>query len=247
MRDTFTILDTGETLITGEWVPGFAFDDVEARLIGLSRSLDNLAPVLIEARELARQSTEAHFDSQTDPSGRPWTPLSLEWLEDKRKSQSAHPDEILQLSGAGKDAATSEEAYFITEGEIWFNPNVMPVYMAYHQRGTASGTLESAVAKIRSGEEFTAEEAATISSETGRGKGLPKREFVGFDEIDILALEEAFNTWFAANVMEFFPEGPSRTQTGFNVLGEFPIVGFTKRGQPLLRTPAGIRFGRMTR
>lgn len=240
----FVIADTGEVLITGEWTPSYGFDDVEARLIGLSRSLDDLAPVLFEAKELARQSTEAHFDSQTDPKGEPWQELSESWLYDKRKVNSAHPETILQLTEEGKRAATSEEAYFITEGEIWFNPNVMPSYMALHQRGTTSDVQRPA-------SPLNVEKAGELLSGVGPGRNLPKREFIGFDEIDIIALQEMFATWFAANVLEFFPEenfagggGGGRTSTGFNVLGEFPIVGFTKRGQPLLRTPAGIRFGR---
>ena len=244
MANTFTILDNGETLITGEWVPAYGFDDIEAKLIGLSKSLDNLAPVLLEARELARQSTEAHFDSESDPSGTPWAPLSIDWRTDKRKTQSAHPDEILQLTGAGKETAISEDAYFIAEGEIWFNPNVMPDYMAYHQRGTVHAGAQAAIEAAGIGE-ITSSQAQDIGEHYGRGKALPKREFIGFDEIDIIALEEAFNSWFAANVEEFFPEGGIlRTPTGFNVLGEFPIIGYTKRGQPLLKTSAGVRFGR---
>lgn len=243
MAEQFIILDDGETLITGEWLPRYGFDDVEARLIGLSRSLDDLAPVLIEARELARQSTEAHFDSESDPQGHPWQELSEAWLNDKRKAYSSHPDEILQMSGAGKEAATSEEAYFITEGEIWFNPGVMPSYMPLHQRGTTAS-----VGPVSS--PLSTEEAESLLASTGKGRNLPKREFIGFDEIDIVALREVFDAWFAQNVIDFFPEenlgggGLPRTTTGFNVLGEFPIVGFTKRGQPLLKTPSGIRFGR---
>jgi phage gpG-like protein len=243
--EQFIILDNGETVITGEWVP--PPDEFAARLLGLSRSLENLYPILVQAKALAIESTEAHFDSETDPSDIPWAPLSREWAVDKRKVESAHPDEILQLTGEGKRAAISEDSYFITDDELWFNPERLPFYMAYHQRGTqhagAVSALEAANTEARN---LTSKEAKLVSQHYGRGKNLPKREFIGFSEIDELVLAEAFNTWFASNIEIFFPpEFPTEpSATGFNILGEFPIVGFTKRGQPLLRTPAGIRFGR---
>jgi phage gpG-like protein len=198
---------------------------------------------LIEAREIARQSTEAHFDSESDPQGNKWEPLSKDWEKDPRKADSGHPDDILQLTGAGREAAISEDAYFISEGEIWFNPGALPDYMALHQSGTRHEGLDEAFATIEQ-----PESAALVSEHYGRGKGLPKREFIGFDEVDILELQEVFNAWFAANIMEFFPEesfpGGGTTATGFNVLGEFPIISTTKLGQPILRTPGGPRFGR---
>lgn len=243
MAEVFTILDDGETLITGEWVPDPS--DFEARLIGLSRSLENMTPLLVAARQLAIDSTAAHFDSQSDPQGNPWTPLDPDYLIAKGKA--GYPtDEILVRTGAGKAAATSEGAYFITEDAVWFNPSALPDYMALHQSGTVSAGVTEALGRLRTKTATRADMQVSIAG-TGRGNALPKREFIGFDEIDILALEDLINNWFEAVFVEEFPVGGNlgvETRTGFNMLGEFPIMSFTGRGQPILRTPGGPRFGR---
>ncbi len=207
---------------------------------------------MLGARQIAIDSTEAHFDSESDPQGNPWEALDISYKVGKKKVNSEHPDDILQLTGAGKAAATSESAYFIRENEIWFEPGTMPSYMAYHQRGTKH---TGATAALQTGGErgLTAAEQKTLSQHYGRGKALPKREFIGLDIDAIAELEIFANDWFAQNVIDYFPPefptgsagGAIGSRTGFNMLGEFPIIGFTKRGQPMLRTPQGVRFGRL--
>lgn len=245
MPEVFTILDDGETLITGEWVPDP--DDVAARLIQLSGRLENMHEVMIAARQIAIESTEAHFDSQSDPQGNPWAALSPDY--EFQKGKDGYPtDEILVRTGAGKDAATSEEAYFISEDSIWFNPGLLPDYMSYHQSGTAVAGHSEALSRIAS-KTATSEDLRIASQGAGKGKALPQREFIGFDEVDILTLEELFNTWFRGTIIEEFPTTGfgthSGTKLGVNMLGEFPIISYTKRGQPILRTPGGPRFGRL--
>jgi len=247
LADTFTILDDGETLITGEWVP--SPEDLSLRLLRLADQYDDMLAPLVASQQAAIEATEAHFDSQSAPDGTPWEALNEDYLTAK-EAAGFPSDEILVRTGEGKKAATSTTAWFIYEDALWFDPNAMPLYMSYHQGGTQSEALGSALRKFSTGEDFTKEEAEALKVGSGRGQNLPKREFIGFGEIDTLVFEDIWNTWFGAQLVEEFPTGGGGgvgifNQTGFNMLGEFPIIGRTGRGQPILKTPHGPRFGRI--
>jgi hypothetical protein len=243
LADEFVVLDNGETLVTGEWMP--PPEDLAARLIALSNSLNNLMPLMLKAKTVAVESTKEHFKNQQDPQGVDWVPLTDKWLEDPRKAGSEYPTLILRMTGAGATAATSEEAYVITDNEIWFNPGAVPEYMIYHQFGKGGEHLQSALQAIRESRPFTQQEQQALAS-AGPGQSLPQREWLGLSSIDIAIFEDIANEWFEENInMVFPPVGGIVGEFGSNVLGTFPIVGYTKRGQPLLRTPQGIRFGRM--
>ena len=238
MGETFTILDDGETLITGEWVP--SPDDLSARMIALAGAYDNMLPALVASRQAAIDSTEAHFDSQSSPDGVPWQKLDPFYLNSK-VAAGFPSDEILVRTGAGKAAVLDETNWFINEDALWFSPITVPEYMNYHQTGTGSGTGETVVSQLEKGKK--------PKGSGNRGLNLPQREFLGFGEIDTLVFEDIWNQWFGEQLLEEFPTniggGAVITErTGFNMLGEFPIIGHTKRGQPILRTPRGVRFGR---
>lgn len=240
MAERFTILDDGETLITGEWTPDP--EQLSLKLLALANSYDNMLPPLLAAKQAAQESTALHFETESDPRGNKWVPLDSDYLEEK--VAAGYPaDEILVRTGAGRDAAVGNGAWFISEDALWFDPNALPHYMDYHQAGTINEGAESALANIRN-KVATREDIGTVISSGGRGNALPKREFVGFDETDTAVFEEIFNSWFATEFYQEFPPGGGNTETGFNMQGEFPVIGVTKRGQPILRTPAGPRFGR---
>lgn len=226
---------------------------------------------LLAARQVMIESTDINFDEEKDPDGIDWEPLSINYgggvtasgpvSPSKIKRESAHPTEILQLSGDGRAKATSEEAWIIAEDTLFFNPEALPVsekdgrpYMSFHQSGTQSEALGSALQKLRIGGTLSNEEKAALATPTsGRGKNLPRRQFIGITAFDRELIEGIFRDWFDENIIEEFPPGggagPNIVQeTGFNVLGEFPIVGYTTSGQPLLKLPSGkISFGRKNR
>jgi hypothetical protein len=252
LSETFTILDDGETLITGEWAP--SVDDLSLRMLALADAYDDMMAPLLASRQAAMDATEAHFDSESSPDGVPWPALNEDYLA-KKVSAGYPEDEILVATGTGKDRATSTGAWFISEDALWFDANALPAYMAYHQAGTSGLTPEQhgVLSKLRKGEPITIKEAGiAVEASGGRGQNLPQREFIGFGEIDTLVFEDIWNTWFASQIVEEFPSGGTNfgglsisNLTGFNMLGEFPIIGHTGRGQPILRTPQGPRFGRM--
>lgn len=239
MANRFTILDDGETLVTGEWVPDPS--QLSERLLALADSYDNMLPPLLAAKKAAQESTALHFETESDPHGQKWVPLDSDYL-DRKVSDGFPSDEILVRTGAGRDAAVGDGAWFISEDALWFDPNALPHYMDYHQSGTVDGDVQGVLGKLRNKEIITTEEAGVALSGAGRGKSLPKREFVGFDETDIAVFEAIFNEWFAETFQQEFPV---TGETGFNMMGEFPVIGRTGRGQPILRTPRGPRFGRL--
>lgn len=243
MADRFIILDDGETLITGEW--SVDPEQLSQRMIALANSYDNMLPPLAAAREAAIESTALHFETQSDPSGNPWTALDPDYL-DSKVADGYPADEILVRTGAGRDAALSEGAWFIAEDALWFDPNRLPHYMDFHQTGTLDAGAQGVISKLRRGESITTQEAGIATSGAGRGQSLPQRQFIGFDETDIAVFEDIFNKWFASEFQQEFPSGGGIVgETGLNMLGEFPVMGRTGRGQPILRTPRGPRFGRL--
>ena len=243
MADTFVILDDGETLIVGEWSP--PPEVFEQRMIALANRYDNMLTPLLAAREIAIGSTQIHFDQQKGPDGIDWAPLDPDYL--KWKTQHGGPeDEILVLDGTGKKAATSENAWIISEDALWFVPAALPEYMSFHQAGSQSGALGSALNKIRTSmtkPTFTSAEAEALKSGTGKGRNLPKREFIGLNEFDIALIEAEFDDWFGEQLIEEFPTGGggSVRPMGYNILGSLPIIGFTSSGQPRLSSG---QFGR---
>ncbi len=203
MPDTFVILDDGETLITGTWEP--TPKDTSARLLALANYYEDMMPALIASRQAAIDSTELHFEYQTDPSGAAWAALDEDYKLAKIKGGFPE-DEILVRTGAGKAAATGP-AWVIWEDTLWFDETKLPDYMWLHQIGTeglgaAQGT---ALDKIAQGQRLTSDETALINK-GGGGKNLPKREFIGFTEDDTAVFADIWNKWFEAGIVEEFPE-----------------------------------------
>jgi len=237
----FTILDNEDFVLYGEWKPDIPV--IQQAFIHLASRMEDARAPMLEARQVAIESTELHFDDETDPDGIPWAPLSPRY--EKYKLAAGYPEDILVRTGEGKAAATSESAWFVTEDTLWFIPAALPRYMDFHQTGTQPGALSSALAKISTSMEeptFTEEEAEALRTGAGKGRGLPQRRFVGLNDFDIELIEQIFNNWFARNIEEVSDEIPP--QMGVYVGGTFPVISYTRRGQPILRTPSGPRFGR---
>jgi phage virion morphogenesis protein len=76
-------------------------------------------------------STDARFDSQTDPDGRPWEPLNAKYAEWKRAFHGH--DRILKLRGYLRDTLR----YQATDVSVAIGSN--RVYSAIHQFGGQAG------------------------------------------------------------------------------------------------------------
>lgn len=220
----------------GAWVPGHDPDDAAYRLMRVGGYLNNISVPLAEARQIAMRDTQRHFDTETDPDGEPWEKLKRQgdrnvfsyW--DYKVNAQGYPDKILQREQHLMHSATSQDAWVIVSDSLVFDPFVLPKddgfnYGAFHQRGSEGTTVT-----------FAEDDFSVTSGE------MPARPFIGLSYEAVAEIEAVFTGWFA-DYEEVF-NAPAPRLTGVNVLGEFPIVGFTSRGQPLLRTPAGIRFGR---
>ena len=65
--------------------------------------------------------------------------------------------------------------------------------------------------------------------------GLPPRPFIGLSDEAMAEITAEFESWFDG------------LDYAFNKAGEFPIVGSTSLGQPIVTTPHGPRFAARSR
>lgn len=194
---SFPIGDTGEQFITLDWTPDPRV--VEAELLEVAVKLEDWAIPMGAARAAAIYDTDLHFETQSDPDGNPWTALDSVYAASGRKQGSSHPNEILQLTGDLKDAATSERTWFIQGNSLYFDVGALPSYGPIHQAGTVSGAASKVLHKLRTGQNITREEA-NVDFGGGRGKNLPQRMFIGLDEDTIAEIEVIFIDWFENTV-----------------------------------------------
>jgi hypothetical protein len=199
----FPIGDTGDEFVVAEWVPDP--DVVAAELFKLANDTESWAEPLAEARAAIIYDTEAHFDSQADPYGKPWTALSPDYVKSKIKKESTNPSKILQLEGTLKAAAIAEDNWFIDERDITFNTENLPFYGPYHQAGTAPEGVAQILHKLRTEQELSREEVGTVISGFGRGRNLPQRMFIGLSDLAIAEVEDIFVNWLSKLVVTDFP------------------------------------------
>lgn len=244
--------------VVAEWVPDP--EQIAQQLFAMADQFQDWTEPLTASREAFKYSTELHFETESDPYGRPWTPLAERTK--RYKETHGYPEDILVREGTLKEAATSERAWIIGHHDILFDPAVLPDYGVYHQTGTlgesAGGPAHELLRKTRQqrivngklvSEELTSEEARIDVTGSGPGTALPQRMFIGADEETILEVQEIFIQYINGLTDEYIGGGgivrdPIPPLMGINKLGTFPIHSFTKRGQPILKTPQGPRFGR---
>lgn len=259
MARSFVIGDTGEEVIVATWHPDP--EVLEEEIMLMANEFDDWTAPLQEAKQALISGTERRFDTETDPENVAWQALDEDYYRRKTRMM-AGPDKILQLSESLKDAATSEEAWFITESSIFFNAEALPKnpednvnYGMAHQAGTGFANpgsrshmkLEafSALVPLEGSGVLNKKQTEFLQAHSGRGKHLPARPFIGVDfetEDEIVAIftrhldRTVTNQWNAP-----IADLPDRMIVGSNVEGTFPIIGFLSTGQPRLSTG---RFGR---
>lgn len=214
----FEIGDSGEQFVIAEWKPDPKV--IEADLMKLAADTENWQEPLAAAREAFIYSTQTYFETESDPYGRPWTALELVYL--RSKLAAGDPPNILHRSGSLESAATSEEAWIITERDILFNTEAIPFYGPYHQAGTLDGDTSEIMHELRTAI-ATGKTNILIERQQGighgRGKALPQRQFVGANEGTIAEVEEIFLAWLNGLVDADWPAGRGAMITGIPAIG----------------------------
>lgn len=211
----FPIGETGEEFVIAEWSPDPKL--IEADLLKLAADTENWAEPLMAAKQAFIYDTELHFETESDPYGMPWTALDEEYL--KYKLAAGYPEEILQRTGSLHAAATSSEAWLITERDILFNSSVLPFYGPYHQAGTTTEEVANVLHKLRTGQTISMEEVGVATTGTGRGKNLPRRQFIGADEDTIAEIEAIFIEWLNGLIDYDWPAGRGAMITSIQAFG----------------------------
>jgi len=229
---TFPIGTTGEEFAVAYWEPDP--DRIAQELLQLANRIDDWTEPLTEAKEAFIYSTELHFETESDPYGEPWQALDTKYA--RAKEAAGYPPDILVRSGDLKKAATSEEAWHITESDIIFDSQTLPSYGAFHQEGSRGWHLAQKFAAGTLTDEETREFSTTG---VGPGGNLPQRMFIGADEDTIAEVEGIFIAWLDKNVGEFV-DGPIFREVVPITTTNIPAFG----GGFMLRGPGGRFVGR---
>lgn len=143
--------------------------EASGAMFQLAGWLEDVSVPLNSAKEIARHDMEQRFVRQVDPNGKPWAPLSDNYvLEKMRDGFPILP--ILTRTTDLRTKATDRSAWFVAGDTVYFNTANLPPYWAAHQqRGGRLPWVEDKVSK--SGLEFREVKG-----------GMPQRAFIGLSE-----------------------------------------------------------------
>lgn len=155
----------------------------QARLSDILGRLSDLSPFFKNVGEELVKSTKARFQSQTDPEGTPWVPLSPAYARAKLKGRKGvNAGRILSLDGILGDNITAQPT--ATEVRI----GSAAVYAAIHQLG---GTISKAAGTRQSdGRRFAKAGDRTVGI-GAHSITIPARPYLGIsdeDEAEIFSL-----------------------------------------------------------
>jgi hypothetical protein len=148
-----------------------------------------------------------------------------------------------------KRAAVSPDTFGIEPGDfaatLFVEASELPDYWLVHQLGTGDpsrwGALTQAKAIYRAGgytRQQYKDSVSGLEGSIGIGLNTPRRAFMGLSEEAQFELLRVFEEWAVATMETSL--GPAKYP------GRHPVVGYTSRGQPLVRIPGiGVRFGRV--
>jgi phage gpG-like protein len=150
--------------MTYTWVPDpVVFAD---RMFAVAEGLENTALPLLYAKEQTQADIRSRFETETDPSGKPWK----EWSESYLPVAEAYPNEgILRRTDELMEAAVDDNAFIVTNDAVFYNAENIPERGIWHQEGRP-GRM--------------------------RGGDLPKREFLGVSMVAQGMIFRAFGEWF---------------------------------------------------
>lgn len=161
-------------------------EDAILTLLDIADEFDDASRVMLAAESIAIEDMEEHFDQEKDPDGNPWMALTADY--EKWKMSVGGIDKILQFRGPLKRAATSPDAWLVTEDALMFNTSVLPEYGTLHQTGF--GHESDWHYRERDGTQ------TQKSLGIGRGNALPSRPFIGLSVRAEERINAVFDVWF---------------------------------------------------
>lgn len=186
-------------LITEEW--NGALDEAAQSLMTVAQLLDNVELPILASRRIAMEDMDKRFQTETDPDGTPWIPLTEDYLEQKQKD--GYPDDI--LTRTGEMAAAADEAFIVTENALIFDSSAMPFYAMIHQDG--SDPYGVAGTRTEQGT-FVPSASEDVAGGVGKGNALPQRKWIGLSEEAEAEIAYVFDLWFdEATSIAIQPEG----------------------------------------
>lgn len=186
-------------ILREEWDTGGNPIEAAQSLMAVSAALSDIELPILAARRIAQQDMVSRFETQTDPDGQPWVPLTADYLEQKLKD--GYPEDILTRTGDMKEAASQDEAWLVTENSLVFDSSAMPFYAMIHQAGSdpfgAAGSFDE------NGNHVPAQ-TQTYLPDTGfaggygigKGNALPQRKWIGLSDEAEGKIEVVFDLWF---------------------------------------------------
>ncbi len=179
----------------------FEYDtsDLDAASIAMYRFADYIEDedVLQGAKRIAMDDMAERFDTQIDPFGIHWKPLSINYQVSKAEAGYQVPP-ILTRTGALRDAATDEGAWSVTGESVWFNTSDLPGYWEAHEKGSGPVTR------------FKNIDGRDI--ESGEHGGLPQRRFIGLSNMAREEIDMLVGAWVNAGAQQ--TAAPFRGRTG---------------------------------
>ena len=108
------------------------------QLVAIEEYLEKTEVLALAAQGAAQVDMARHFNTETDPNGRPWTALA---------QPAPNQQGILQLTGEMRDVAISNEPWTATPFGVFFDTSVLPEttrggtgqYWQYHEQPSGSG------------------------------------------------------------------------------------------------------------
>jgi hypothetical protein len=170
---------------------------IAAKILELAAYLENFIPPLEASRGIAQRDMQEHFDTESGPNGEAWAPLADSTIE----RWGEHP--ILQLTGAMRDAATSEGAYVIDGRDLFIDTSSFPPYWVFHETGTSGKGMGQILEELK---------AKGFEIDPLAGGGMPARPFVGISFEAQMLIIEAFDAWFEGGVAGFYTRPSGKVQ-----------------------------------
>lgn len=100
-----------------------ALQAMATRIENYGRYLDDMTPVLVGAHQILSDDIREHFEREEGPDGH-WA----DWAPSYAPKAQSENVGILRKTEELFEAATDQSAWFITENDLWFNPNDLPPY-----------------------------------------------------------------------------------------------------------------------
>lgn len=182
--------------LTIEWTPDpIVFGDA---IMAVDGALNQTRiPLEAAAREIGIDIRE-RFETETDPSGKPWKP----WSPTYEEIALSFPNEgILRRFGFLYEDATSADAMIIAGDSLFFDETQIPEYGVWHQEGRPDRKTKG-----------------------GKPNPLPARRFLGMTAQTRVFIFATFEEWFN-NALELYTTTLGKLGRRHAMHGTHPVTG----------------------